>query len=102
MRKNWLKNLFSRQRKKQHRVCRRCDQIIRKHERWHQVRESIVGIPTQFFAIEHRDCNDPKLEKAKAAQAVILPPPPIEQWLSENDLPLTTWIGTSASQETIQ
>lgn len=85
---------------KNHRVCRKCHQIIRKHEKWRQVKRRVLGIFGTVFEIEHRNCSDPTLAKARMEAA---PAPPMAEWLRENDLPLTTWTGSSeVKTETIQ
>lgn len=101
MKKGWLRSIgIGSGKEKSHRVCRNCHQIIRRHDRWKQVKRRVLGIFGTVFEIEHRDCNDPTLANAKNAAE---PEPPMEQWLRENDLPLTTWTGSSDTQpETIQ
>ena len=97
--KSWLKRVgLGASAEKSHRVCRHCHQVIRKHERWRQVKRKILGLFGTVFEIEHRDCADPKLANAKLAAE---PEPPIDKWLREHDLPLTTWTSDSPA-ETIQ
>jgi hypothetical protein len=84
---------------KSHRVCRKCHQIIRRHDRWRQIRRRYLGIFATVYEIEHRDCDDPQLAKAKLLSQ---PEPPISQWLREQQLPPTTWTGSSEKTETIQ
>ena len=98
----WLKRASSDDPKKQHRVCSECDQIIRRHHRWKQIKVKRFGIFGSVFKIRHRDCKDPTLEKARAKAAPPPVPTPIDEWLRENDLPLSTWTGSkNASTETI-
>ena len=99
MKRNWLgRTATGATKNKSHRICRNCHEIIRKHERWRQVKRKIFGIFGTVFEIEHRDCKDPTLAKAKQAEQ---PEPPMEQWLRENQLPTTTWTGASDTPEAI-
>jgi hypothetical protein len=85
---------------KTHRVCRACHQIIGRHHKWKQVRFKRFGFLAEYYELEHRDCKDPTLAKAKLAAQ---PEAPIEQWLRENNHQLTTWTGSKeALTETIQ
>ena len=96
--RRWISRIRGEGDQKRHRICRKCHQIIRKHEKWRQVKRKILGIFGVVFEIEHRDCNDPKLLNKKSAAA---PEPPMEKWLRENNLPLKTWTGTLENKSEI-
>jgi len=85
---------------KPHRVCRKCREIVRRHDKWRQVKRHVFGIFGTVYEIEHKDCSDPEL---KIAKMLAQPETPMSQWLRENQLPATTWTGTSDKvSETIQ
>lgn len=93
--RSWLQRIrLHMGKEKSHRVCRHCREIIRKHEKWRQVRRKVLGIFGTVFEIEHRDCSDPTLAKMRMAAE---PEPPIDEWLRKNNLPLTTWTGSDES-----
>lgn len=87
---------------KSHRICRNCKQIIRRHDKWKLVKRKVLRIFGLVLQYEHRDCNDPQLLAAKKAAE---PETPMQQWLKENNEPVTTWTGdrpTEGVKVTIQ